>query len=335
MKQSLLAHLRCPEDGSPLQLEVAQMDEGEIKSGFLRSASGRIYPIRDYIPRFVDGDQYTTTFTRQRQLERRHFETYQREFDAADAAELLVRSTGFDLSRLDGLTLDAGCGYGRFLRVIDGIGDGEVIGVDLSAGSVEFAFEFAGRGERVHIIQADLGRLPFPRRHFRRAFSIGVLHHTPDTRASFERLLPYLEEGGDIAIWVYAPQYKVASDVWRRLTTKLPLGLVYAWCIANEVLFAPVRSLPRGGGRFGSIVPGGGSLRTPFWIRVMSDFDDLTPRYAYTHTASEVKEWFSASGLIEVEALSRPTAVRGRIPARPELNLSSASGRGQINRGSP
>jgi SAM-dependent methyltransferase len=314
MKQSLLAHLRCPEDGSPLQLEIAEMDDREIKSGFLRSATGRVYPIRDYIPRFVDADKYTSTFTRQRRLERQHLD--QREVDAQDEAELLVKSTGFDLSRLDGLTLDAGCGFGRFLRVIDSIGHGEVIGVDLSTGSVEFAFEFAGRGERVHIVQADLGKLPFPRRHFRRAFSVGVLHHTPDTRASFERLLPYLEEGGDIAIWVYAPEYKIASDVWRKLTTKLPLSLVYAWCIANEVLFAAVRSLPRGGGRFGTIVPGG-SLGTPFWMRVMSDFDDLTPRYAHTHTASEVKGWFSASGLTDVEALSRPTAVRGRMPAVP------------------
>jgi SAM-dependent methyltransferase len=313
MKRSLVAHLRCPEDGGPLQLEVDQMDAGEIKSGFLRSATGRTYPIRNHIPRFVDGDEYAATFSRQRQHVRQHFETYRREFDVTDAAELFVKSTGIDLSRLDGPTLDAGCGYGRFLRVIDGAG-GEIIGVDLSADSVDLAFEFAGRGEHVHIVQADLARLPFPRRHFRRAFSIGVLHHTPDTRASFELLLPYLEEGGELAIWVYAPEKKVASNAWRKLTTKLPLGLVYAWCIANEALFAWVRSLPRGGGRFGSIVPGC-SLGAPFWMRVMSDFDDLTPRYAHTHTANDVREWFRASGLTEVEALSRPTAVRGRMPA--------------------
>ena len=312
MKRSLVNHLVCPEDRGPLRLEIVEADGDEVISGGLRSAAGRVYPIRHGVPRFVERDEYARTFSRQRQRVRQHFASYQRAFDKEAAGRLFVQSTGFDLSRLDGLTLDAGCGYGRFLRVIDGAG-GEVIGVDLSEDSVELAFDFVGRRKNVHIVQADLTRLPFPDRHFRRIFSIGVLHHTPDTQASFTALLPHLEEGGDIAIWVYAPEKKVTSNFWRRLTTKLPLDAVYAWCIANEALFAWVRSLPRGGGRFASIVPGG-SLGTPFWQRVMSDFDDLTPRYAHTHTRTEVARWFAASGLVEVEALSRATAVRGRKP---------------------
>jgi hypothetical protein len=107
---------------------------------------------------------------------------------------------------------------------------------------------------------------------------------------------------------------KVASDRWRKVTTKLPLNVVYGWCIVNEVLFAPLRSLPRGGGRIGSIIPGG-TFATPFWMRVMSDFDDLTPKYAYTHRANEVRDWFVGCGLTDVEILARPTAVRGSRPA--------------------
>jgi SAM-dependent methyltransferase len=313
MKPSLVDHLACPVDGIPLSLEIAEMTAGEVKTGVLRSARGREYRIRDWVPRFVDGDDYAASFSRQRQYVLRHLDTYRRDFDEDTAAALFVRSTGFDLAGLDGLTLDAGCGYGRFLRVVDGAG-GEVIGVDLSAQSVDLAFEFAGRRKHVHIVQADLTRLPFPPGHFRRAFSIGVLHHTPDTRASFERLPRYLAAGGEIAIWVYAPEYKVGSNAWRKLTTRLPLGVVYGWCVANEAVFAAIRSLPRGGGRFSALVPGG-TLDTPFWVRVMSDFDDLTPRYAHVHTASEVRGWFLASGLAEVAILPRPTAVRGRKPA--------------------
>lgn len=329
MKPSLVDHLSCPVDGAPLHLEIAEMEAEEVKTGTLRSALGRDYPIRDYIPRFVDDDTYAASFSRQRQHVRQHFEAYRRDFDEDAAAELLVQSTGFDLACLDGLTLDAGCGYGRFLRVVDAAG-GDVIGVDLSAQTVELAFEFAGRREHVHIVQADLTRLPFPPGHFRRAFSIGVLHHTPDTRRSFERLAHYLADGGEIAIWVYAPEMKVGSNAWRKLTTRLPLGLVYGWCVANEVVFAGVRSLPRGGGRFSALVPGG-TLETPFWMRVMSDFDDLTPCYAHVHTASEVCEWFLASGLAEVAILPRPTAVRGRKPASaraglpPENNAAAAT----------
>jgi SAM-dependent methyltransferase len=331
MKPWLVDHLVCPEDGSPLLLDIGEMDGDEVKTGILRSPSGRVYPIRNWVPRFVAADDYSGTFSRQRQHVREHFDIYRRAFDDDAAARLFVQSTGLDLSHLEGLTLDAGCGYGRFLRVIDRAG-GEVIGVDLSSDSVELAFDFTGRAKNAHIVQADLTRLPFPKRHFRRAFSIGVLHHTPDTRVSFQALLDYLEEGGDIAIWVYAPEYKVASNVWRNVTTRLPLAVVYAWCITNEALFGWVRSLPRGGGRFGAIVPGG-SLGTPFWQRVMSDFDDLTPRYAHTHSHGEVVGWFAEAGLIDIEALDRATSVRGRkpvaglrrqTPASPEIFKSDA-----------
>ena len=317
MKRSLVRHLVCPVDGIPLELEIVEIDGGEVRTGMLRSAKGRQYPVREFVPRFVDGDDYTASFSRQREHVLRHFDTYRSDFDENATAQLFCQSTGFDLTRLDGVTLDAGCGYGRFLQVIDRAG-GEVIGVDLSSRTVDLAFDFAGRGANVHIIQADLTRLPFAPGHFQRAFSIGVLHHTPDTKASFEGLLPHLADGAEIAIWVYAPEKKLSSNRWRRLTTKLPLGAVYAWCISNEALFAWARSLPRGGGRFSAIIPGG-TLATPFWVRVMSDFDDLTPRYAHVHTAAEVCQWFAASGMVDIEALQRPTAVRGRKPsaARP------------------
>ncbi len=297
------------------------MDGEEVKEGLLRTPSGRTYPIRAGVPRFVADDKYVTTFSRQRRYVRTHFDTYRQEFDYTDAAELFMRSTGFNLSDLDGLTLDAGCGYGRFLRVLSQA-DGEVVGVDLSSETVELAYDFVGRDRNVHIVQADLGQLPFPERHFRRAFSIGVLHHTPDTKSSFFKLLPYLEEGGDVAIWVYAPEKKVASNALRKLSMRLPLGLVYGWCIVNELLFVWPRSLPRGGGRFSSVVPGG-SLGTPFWQRVMGDFDDLSPRYAHTHTAAEVIEWFRHAGLIDIEPLSRATSVRAHKPHSEALQVAN------------
>jgi SAM-dependent methyltransferase len=310
MKRPLLDYLVCPETGDSLTLEVNEEDRyGEIKTGKLHSAE-RIYPIRRWVPRFVDYDLYATTFSRQRQLARKHLHSFQH--DDHERMEQFLGSTGFDLADVDGLTLDAGCGRGQFLPVIDDAG-GEVIGVDLSSDSVDLAFDYAGRRERVHIVQADLTKLPFRKGQFRRIFSIGVLHHTPDTRSSFERLLPYLEANAEIAIWVYAPEKKLGSNRWRKLTTKLPLGLVYAWCIVNEALLAPMRTLPRGGGRFTRLVPGG-SLETPFWERVLSDFDDLTPCFAHTHRADEVREWFAAAGLLAIEVLPRPTAVRGRAP---------------------
>jgi SAM-dependent methyltransferase len=327
MKPSFVNHLVCPFERSPLALEIHEMDGDEVQEGLLHTPSGRSYPIRAGVPRFVASDDYVNTFSRQRQHVRSHFDTYRREFDYNKAAELFIHSTGFDLSHLDGLTLDVGCGYGRFLRVLAEAG-GEVVGVDLSSDTVELAYHFVGRNKNVHIVQASLAQLPFPECHFRRGFSIGVLHHTPDTRTSFLGLLPYLEEGADIAVWVYAPEKKIASNAWRKLTTRLPLGLVYGWCVINELLFVWPRSLPKGGGRFHALVPGG-SLGTPFWQRVMGDFDDLTPRYAHTHSTAEVVQWFRDAELVDIQPLSRATSVRARKPhsgARQRKTVTAAAG---------
>jgi SAM-dependent methyltransferase len=312
MKPSFVDNLICPDGGGPLQLEISKMEGEEVKEGLLHAASGLTYPVKAGVPRFVANDDYAATFSRQRQYVRSQFDTYRREFDYQETRELLVRSTGFDLSQIEGLTLDAGCGYGRFLRVLGQAG-AEVVGVDLSNDSVELAYDFAGRADNVHVVQADLNRLPFPECRFRRAFSIGVLDHTPDTKTSFLNLLPYLEEGGEIAIWVYAPENRVSANSWRRLTTRVPINLVYWWCIVNELVFAWPRSLPYGGGRFSAIIPGG-SINTPFWLRVMGGVDSLTPRYAHSHSADEVVGWCRDAGLVDIVPLPRATAVRAHKP---------------------
>lgn len=46
----------------------------------------------------------------------------------------------------------------------------------------------------------------------------------------------------------------------------------------------------------------------------MSDFDDLSPEYASTHTPEEVHAWFIEARLQEVKILPRQTAVTGYKP---------------------
>ena len=70
--------------------------------------------------------------------------------------------------------------------------------------------------------------------------------------------------------------------------------------------------LGSGAWRFNALIPGStpGPGRT-FWLRVMTDFDDLSPKYASSHSANEVCEWFSGVGLKDVKALPRATSVQG------------------------
>jgi SAM-dependent methyltransferase len=81
------------------------------------------------------------------------------------------------------------------------------VGVDLSY-AIESAHKNIGSRPNVHLAQADLFHLPFPQKAFDCIFSIGVLHHTPDCRNAVLGLIPFLKDGGTLAVWVY-PKYKL------------------------------------------------------------------------------------------------------------------------------
>lgn len=292
-----------------MSLRVEELKHDQVRSGTLRCESkGCEYPISKYVPRFVDADQYAGSFSVQRHYVRKHFRHYREDRSGYD---LFFPTTGFDQSDLQqGLILEAGCGYGRFLDVVQHHG-GAIVGVDLSTHSIDLAQDFVGLKERVHLVQCDVFHLPFRKEYFKRIYSVGVLHHTPDTRRAFEAIVPYLSQAGKISIWVYHPHSNASVDRWRKVTTRIPHQVLYAFCILNQILFAWIRGLP-GGWRFSWIIPGDqvGQGRA-FWLRVIADFDALSPQYAHVHTEDEVKQWFLAAGLHIVKILDRPTSVTG------------------------
>ena len=88
---------------------------------------------------------------------------------------------------------------------------GRIVGVDLSTHSIDLAQDFVGLRENVFLVQADLFALPFERETFQHIYSIGVLHHTPDTKRAFEAIVPYLADvdrslSGCITRWKSAAQ---------------------------------------------------------------------------------------------------------------------------------
>src|SRR5439155_15647100 len=97
--------------------------------------------------------------------------------------------TGTDPASMSGkLVLDAGCGSGRYTRIAGEAG-ATVISVDISA-AVETAAYVTAHLQNVHIIQADIFALPFASSTFDFIYSIGVLHHTPNTKQAFDKLVP-------------------------------------------------------------------------------------------------------------------------------------------------
>jgi SAM-dependent methyltransferase len=277
-------------------------------------ACRRRFPIVGGVPRFVADEHYTGSFGFQ-------WNRFARtQLDSANGStrsqDTFLLKTGWRLEDLKGRrVLDAGCGMGRFAEVCADAG-AEIHGIDLSA-AVEAAHRNLGHRPNVHLYQADIMSLPFPEATFDFIYSIGVLHHTPDTRAAFLRLCPLLKPGGAVAVWVYTRELRqrfAGGEALRKLTPLLPKR----WLMHVSRVAAPlyhVHRLPTIGKWTSWLVPT--SLdQDPVW-RWLDTFDWYSPKYQWKHTNEEVEQWFRDAGLAEIRRGEFPVSVWAVRPPGP------------------
>ena len=280
----------------------------ESSSGAVCPGCRAAFPTVRGVRQFVRAEAYADTFGYQwtrfarTQLDSANHTTRSR--------EAFVERTGWTPESLNGLeVLDAGCGMGRYAEIALS-GGASVHAVDLSA-AVYAARENLQQYPKARFYQADIMNLPFAPGSFDRIFSIGVLHHTPSTRRAFERLVPLLREGGEIAIWVYSTQIgpPLGSRLFRPITTRLPRPLLLSLCRLAVPLYR-VHRLPLVGRLSFPLLPT--SLNPdPEW-RWLDTFDWFSPTFQWLHTYAEVEGWFRAAGLDQVWRGPFPVSVRGR-----------------------
>lgn len=309
MKVSALEVLRCPACRSQLNLSTEPKSGEEIVSGQLKcSTCDAAFPIVRGVPRFVGSDSYADAFSFEWNVHRTT------QLDSAtgktDSVDRFTQSLGFPLSELDGkLVLDIGCGTGRFAEIALNNG-ATVVGVDLSL-AVDAAYKNIGTHPRMHIVQADVFRLPVARDAFDVIYSLGVLHHTPDCRKAFEQLPPQLKPGGKVVITVYTDRnkyYCMSTNFWRRWTPRLPKRLLYALCHVAIPLYylykiPGLRVIGMG------IFPINMDPRAKW--RVLDTFDCYSPAYQSYHNFPEVFEWFETAGLRDIRAIEPEVTVVG------------------------
>ena len=98
--------------------------------------------------------------------------------------------------------LDAGCGTGRWSYALAELG-AHVTALDLTTAGCRTTRRVLEPYAAGHVVQASVGSLPLPSESFDFVMAWGVLHHTPNTRRSFEQLMPLVRPGGVLYIMVY------------------------------------------------------------------------------------------------------------------------------------
>ena len=229
-----------------------------------------------------------------------------------------------ETSRLEGhKVLEAGCGMGKYVRVVADLGARLAVGLDASD-AVERAVAVTERRPNVLVVQGDIFHPPLAG-GFDLAYSVGVLHHTPAPRRAFESVASLVRPGGELAVWLYPHSSRPGPfllELWherllRPLTSRLPHRALEGLCVVLGRLTVLKTRLRRRGGVVGrglaralSAVAVGEHLDPG--IAAFLNFDWYSPPHRSRHTDGELAEWFADAGFSGVRQLPVPVSGIGR-----------------------
>lgn len=240
MRTWALDYLRCPLSGSTLELKNAKFQGQHVMEGLLLSGTGKEYIISEGIPRFVPDLQGK---------EKKTAKAFGEEWNIFHDADGYLGSEDLFFDFLRGLSpidfkdkiiLDAGCGNGRWEKVISNFGAKHIVAMDFSD-SVEACFNNTKDLQNVLVVQGSIYEPPFPEETFDLIVTLGVVDHMPDTKKALDTLKNLLHNDGKLSFWVYAFEgnelYLKFCRPLRSITTKLPKQALF---LISQFLAVPV-----------------------------------------------------------------------------------------------
>lgn len=142
------------------------------------------------------------------------------------------------------IAADFGCGTGRWTKYMHKK-VGAVAAIDPSD-AIFVAGQLLKDAGNVHFYKASIDNLPFTDDYFDFGFSLGVLHHIPDTQKAMDACVKKVKPGGHFLVYLYysldnrGVLYKALfflSNLVRRIVSKMPGGLKRFSCNMMAILF--------------------------------------------------------------------------------------------------
>jgi ubiquinone/menaquinone biosynthesis C-methylase UbiE len=212
----------------------------------------------------------------------------------------------------DSIAVDIGCGSGRWAALV-----AERVGhlhcVDASSEALAVAARNLGNVGNCSFHLASVGDLPFGESVMDFAYSLGVLHHVPDTPEAIRKVVLTLKPGAPILLYLYYRlenrpvwfQYVwLASDQCRKVVSHMPspLRVITAEVIACSIYW-PLARIARLAERLGfnvASMPLSAYRNSTLYTMRTDALDRFGTQLERRFDQAEIKKMMEAAGLERV-----------------------------------
>lgn len=217
-----------------------------------------------------------------------------------------------------GIGVDVGCGSGRWAKFVAPRVKRLHL-VDASSNALRVARRNLAELGNVEYRAADVGALPFAQESLDFAYSLGVLHHTPDTEFGVKTIAAALKPGAPFLLYLYyafdnRPGFYRAlwrvSDVMRHIVSHLPSWGKFAVADAVAALvywpFARAGRVLEMGNSLPSAWPLAFYRRCPFYVMRTDALDRFGTPLEKRFTKSEIEQMLRSAGFETVRFSEAP-----------------------------
>ena len=297
MKQTLLKYLCDPVDKTDLRLADPVYDaKGDIFEGALISQSGRSYPIRNGIPRFI-GEHGLTDTVKSFGDEWNHFNFDQFKLNWLNHT---VRNTFGSTDVFAGkLVVDAGAGSGMQSRWMSEAGAGHVISLELSHSVDGVMKKNLAAADDVDIVQCSIDCPPIKDGSIDGiVICHNVIQHTPSVPDTARALWRIVGSGGEFVFNCYGKNDQglvrkarfELNRLLRSFLSKMSFGVLLTYArVMSALRFVPLLGvvLEKSNLMFrGDVIRGENYYRRAYAAGVLNTFDWFGS-HPYQHYVSD------------------------------------------------